>query len=84
MLNLKFLECLKKSRKKDNYKKKKRKLLTNKQQESYEKTKICYIEREKFEDKFTNVKKILLSYRSFLFTREYRGAAYVVIRTYVV
>ena len=33
------------------------KLLQDKQQESYEKTKICYICGKKFEDKYANNKK---------------------------
>ena len=40
-----------------NFKKKKIKLLTNEQQESYEKAKICLICKEKFEEKYTKDKK---------------------------
>ena len=39
-----------------NFKKKKIKLLTKKQQESYENAKICYICKEKFESKYLKVK----------------------------
>ena len=54
----KFCECLKKhARRIINFKKKKMKLLTNEQQESYEKAKICYICGIKFEDKYINDKK---------------------------
>ena len=35
-----------------NFKKKKMKLLTKEQQESYENAKICYICKEKFENKY--------------------------------
>ena len=42
-----------------NFKKKKMKFLTKEQQESYENAKICYICREKFENKYLKDKKIL-------------------------
>ena len=42
-----------------NIKKKKMELLTKEQQESYENAKICYICKEKFEDKYTKDKNIL-------------------------
>ena len=52
------------------------KLLTKEQQESYENTKICYICKEKFENKYLKDKK----YREFRdnchYTGEYRGAAH--------
>ena len=40
-----------------NFKKKKVQLLTNEQQQSYEKAKICYICKEKFENKYLKDKK---------------------------
>ena len=40
-----------------NFKKKKMKLLTKEQQESYENAKICYICKEKFENKYLKDKK---------------------------
>ena len=40
-----------------NFKKKKMKLLTKEQQESYENTKVCYICKEKFENKCLEDKK---------------------------
>ena len=40
------------------FKKKKMKLLTKEQQESYENAKICYICKEKFENKYFKDKKI--------------------------
>ena len=40
-----------------NFKKKKMKLLTNEQKESYENAKICYICKEKFENKYVKDKK---------------------------
>ena len=42
-----------------NLKKKKMKLLTNEQQESYENAKICYICKEKFENKYLKDKNIV-------------------------
>ena len=47
--------------KKTNFKKKKTKLLTKEQKESYENAKICYICKEKFENKYlkdTNYRKV--------------------------
>ena len=40
-----------------NFKKNKMKLLTNQQQKSYENVKMCYICKEKFEDKYAKDKK---------------------------
>ena len=40
-----------------NFKKKKTKLLTKEQQESYENSNICYICKEKFENKYMKDKK---------------------------
>ena len=42
-----------------NFKKKKMNLLTEKQQESYEKLKICYICKEKSENKYLEEKVIV-------------------------
>ena len=42
-----------------NLKKKKMKLLTKEQQESYENAKICYICKEKFENKYLKDKNIV-------------------------
>ena len=42
-----------------NFKKKKMKLLTKEQQESYENAKICYICKEKFENKYLKDKNIV-------------------------
>ena len=39
------------------FQKEKRKLLTSKQQELYENAKMCYICKEKFEDKYITDKK---------------------------
>ena len=41
------------------FKKKKMKLLTNEQQKLYENVKICYISKEKSEDKHAKNKKVL-------------------------
>ena len=43
-----------------NFKKKKIKLLTEEYQESYENEKVCYICKEKFENKYVKVKKYYL------------------------
>ena len=51
------------------------KLLTNKQQELYENTKICYICREKFKDKYTTDKKYKVRDHCHYNTGEYRGPA---------
>ena len=40
-----------------NFKKKQLKLLTKEQQESYKNVKICYIRKEKFENKYVKVGK---------------------------
>ena len=47
-----------------NSKKKKMKLSTKEQQESYENSKICYICKEKFENKYLKDKEILKTQRS--------------------
>ena len=55
----KFCESLKEHAMKIiNFKKKKIKLLTNMQHESYENIKICYIFKEKLENKYLKDKKI--------------------------
>ena len=46
------------------------KLLTKEQQESYENAKICYICKEKFENKYRKVRDHCH------YTEEYRGAAH--------
>ena len=49
---------IKRTRNENNYfKKKKMKLLTKEQEESYENGKICYICKEKFENKYLKDKK---------------------------
>ena len=53
-----------------NFKKKKMKLLTKEQQESDENAKICYICKEKFENKYFKVRDHCH------YTGEYRGAAH--------
>ena len=59
-----------------NFKKKKNKLLTKEQQESYENTKICYICKEKFENKYLKDNKHRKVRDHCHYTGEYRGAAY--------
>ena len=73
----KFFKSLKEHRMNTiNFQKKKLKLLIKEQQESYENPKICYICKEKFENK--NVKD--KTYRKFRdhchYRGEYRGAAH--------
>ena len=53
---------------------KKLKLLTKEQQESYENVKICYICKEKFENKYLKVKKYHKVRDDCHCTGEYRGA----------
>ena len=52
------------------------KILTKKQQESYESTKICYICKDKFEDKHANDNKYCRVRDHLHYTVEYRGAAH--------
>ena len=52
------------------------KLLTKQQQESYENAKICYICKEKFENKSLNDKKYRKIRDHDHYTGEYRGAAH--------
>ena len=55
----KFCESLREHAMKTiDFKKKKMKLLTKEQQESYENAKICYICKEKFENKYVKDKNI--------------------------
>ena len=51
-------------------------LLTKGQQESYENAKICYICKEKFENKYLKDKKYCKVRNHCLYTGEYRGAVY--------
>ena len=57
-------------------KKKKMKLLTKEQQESYENAKICYICKEKFENKQVKDKKYHKVNNHCHYTGEYRGGAH--------
>ena len=52
------------------------KLLTKEQQESYENAKICYICKEKFENKYLKDKKYCKVRDHCHYTGEYRGAAH--------
>ena len=56
------------------FKKKKIKLLTNKQQESYENPKFCYICKENFENRYAKDKKYFKVRDQCHCTGEYRGA----------
>ena len=56
-----------------NFKKKKMKLLTKGQQESYENSKICYICKEKFENKYVKDKKYCKTRDNCHYTGENRG-----------
>ena len=57
-----------------NFKKKKIKLLTKEQQESNENGKICYICKEKFENKYLKDKKYRKVRDHCHYTGKYRGA----------
>ena len=59
-----------------NFKKKKMRLVTKEQQQSYENAKICYICKEKLENKYLKDKKYCKARDHCNYTREYRGAAY--------
>ena len=59
-----------------NFKKKKLKLLTEEQQESCENAKICYICKEKFENKYLKDKKYRKVRDHCHYTGEYRDAAH--------
>ena len=52
------------------------KLLTKEQQESYENAKICYICKEKFENKYVKDKKYCKVRDHCHYTGRYRGAAH--------
>ena len=52
------------------------KLLTKEQQESYENAQICYICKEKFENKYLKDKKYREVRDHCHYTRKYRGATY--------
>ena len=58
------------------FKKKKVKLLTKDQQESYKNTKICFICRENFENKYVKDEKYLKVRDHCHYTGEYRDAAH--------
>ena len=59
-----------------NFKKKKMKLLTKERQESYENAKICYICKEKFENKYLKNKNYRKVRDHCNYTGEYRGTAH--------
>ena len=59
------------------FKKKKMELLTNDQQKSYENTKICYICKEKFKNKYLRHKKYHKVRDHCHYTKECRGAAHI-------
>ena len=59
-----------------NFEKRKMKLLISKQLKSYENAKICYISKEKFQDKDAKDKKYFKYMDYCHYTREYRGAAH--------
>ena len=59
-----------------NFKKKKMKLLTKEHHESNENAKICYICKEKFENKYVKNKKYRKVRYHCHYTGEYRGAAH--------
>ena len=59
-----------------NFKKKIMKFLTKEQQESYENAKICYICKEKFENKYLKDKKYCKARDHFYYKGKYRGAAH--------
>ena len=52
------------------------KLLEKQQQESYENAEICYICKEKFENKYLKGKKSCKVRHHFHYTEEYRGAVH--------
>ena len=52
------------------------KLLTKEQQESYENVKICFICKEKFENKYLKDKKYYKVSNRCHYTREYKGATH--------
>ena len=60
------------------FKKKKMKLSTKEQQESYEKGKICYICKEKFEKKYLKNKKSCKFRDHYYYKGEYKGTAHII------
>ena len=58
-----------------NFKNKKIKLLTKEQWKSYENTKICYICKEKFKDKYAKYKKYREVRDSSHYPGEYKAAS---------
>ena len=63
-----------------NSKKKKIKLLTKEQQESYENAKICYICKEKIENKYLKDKKYRKGKDHCHYTEKYSGASYSICK----
>ena len=59
-----------------NFEKRKMKLLTKEQQESHENVQICYICKERFENKYLKDKKYCKFRDHCHYTRECRGAAH--------
>ena len=59
-----------------NLKNKKMKLLTKEKQESYKNSKICYICKEKFENKYLKDKKYHKIRDHCRYTEEYKNAAH--------
>ena len=59
-----------------NFKKKKLKLLSKEQHESYENAKICYISKEKFQNKYVKNKKYCKVRDHCHYTGKYRGAVH--------
>ena len=56
------------------------KLLTKEQEESYKKTKICYIYKKNFEDKHSKDKKYRKARDHCHYPGEYKGAAYSICK----
>ena len=61
-----------------NFKNRKMKLLTKEQKESYEYAKICYICKEKYENKYLKDKTYSKVRDHFHYTGEYRGAVHTI------
>ena len=62
--------------KKINFKKRNLNQITKEQQESYETAKICYLQKEKFENKYLKDKKYRKARDKCHYTGEYRGAVH--------